>query len=81
MLLPASRDAKRIIYGLITLREVKKKQKNLDILLLRLLTSSLFFIQTQRGTLKEITIMNECGMVIEVEQSLKESRGRYNQGL
>lgn len=81
MLLPASRDAKRIIYGLITLWEVKKKQKNLDILLLRLLTSSLFFKQTQRGTLKEITIMNECGMVIEVEQSLKESRGRYNQGL
>lgn len=40
-----------------------------------------FFIQTQRGTLKEITIMNECGMVIEVERSLKESRGRYNQGL
>lgn len=81
MLLPASRDAKRIIYGLVNLREVKKKKKKLDILLLRLLTSSLFFIQTQRGTLKEITIMNECGMVIEVEQSLKESRGRYNQGL
>lgn len=59
----------------------KEKRKNVDTLLLHLLTSSLFFIQTQRGTLKEITIMNECGMVIEVEQSLKESRGRYNQGL
>lgn len=59
----------------------KEKKKTLILLLLHLLTSSLFFIQTQRGTLKEITIMNKCGMVIEVEQSLKESQGQYNQGL
>lgn len=85
MLLPASRDAKRIIYGLITLqeeREEEEEEKN-GHLLLRLLSLSLFsfFLQPQRGTLKEITIMNKCAMVIEVEQPLKESPGRYNQGL
>lgn len=40
MLLPASRDAKRIIYGFITLQEVREEEKN-GHLLLRLLTFSL----------------------------------------
>lgn len=57
----------------------RRRRKNADLLLLHRLLA--FFIQTQRGTLKEITIMNECGLVIEVEQSLRESRGRFNQGL
>lgn len=56
-------------------------------LLLGLLTSSpclylsLFLTNPERGSLKEISIMNKCWMVIEVEQPLKESPGRYNQGL
>lgn len=40
-----------------------------------------FFFFKQRGTLKEIIIMNECRIMIEVEQSLKQSQSRYNQGL
>ena len=40
-----------------------------------------FFFFQQRITLKEIIIMNECRSMIEVEQSLKQSRSRYNQGL
>lgn len=61
-------DVKHIIYGLITLREMKT-----------VLSFSFFF--KQRGTLKEIIIMNECRIMIEVEQSLKQSQSRYNQGL
>lgn len=78
MLLPASTDEKRIIYGLITLQEERRRKKWRS----SSFSSDFFsFLQTQRGTLKEITIMNKCGMVIEVEQPLKESLGRYNQGL
>lgn len=44
------------------------------------LFSFLFFFQ-QRITLKEIIIMNKCRSMIEVEQSLKQSQSRYNQGL
>lgn len=61
-------DEKRIIYGLITLRVIKKqafKRKK----------------KSERITLKEIIIVSESRSVIEVEQSLKQSQSRHNQGL